>query len=113
MARDYQGDAKCDCGRDVPVYLTGGGMLTTSCGWCRVQMHCPTGSASFRDLKARIKGATESKETIVTPKNTLEKRPVRLAPIDRPAPVAQAPKIEAPPVIAPKEKTIFDIFNKG
>lgn len=114
MARDYQGDAKCDCGRDVPVYLTGGGMLTSACGWCRKQVHCPTGSASYRSLEGKLKQGANPDEP---PKPSPATPAKRLAPaqvsksIDAPKPPAAAPTPQ--PVSELKEKTIFDIFNKG
>lgn len=97
MARDYQGDAVCSCGKDVPVYLTGGGMLTASCGWCRLQTHCGAGSASFRKMQASLKkGLSPDLEVLA------------------PAPAAKITKQPAPAATitpATTEKTIFDIFK--
>lgn len=112
MAREYQGDVVCSCGREVPAYLTGGGMLTTSCGWCRKQVHCPTGSNSYRHMKDSLKNGVNPE--IAPPKPTTAKKP---------APTLENKHIEqfkpaAPPmppnvITETKEKTIFDIFNKG
>lgn len=100
--REYKGDSKCGCGKDIPVYLTGGGMLTTSCGWCRLQMHMPQGSQSYRAMMGRLTGGSDPQK---------QEPP--------PPPPKPAPKVTAPPP-PPKpdkpaepasEKTIFDIFK--
>lgn len=99
MARDYQGDAVCKCGRDVPVFKTGGGMLTTSCGWCRLQQHCGAGSSSYRklvsELKLGLNPDAEPQQVIVKPEV-------------KPATTKTVATIEPP---AETEKTIFDIFK--
>lgn len=99
MARDYQGDAVCSCGKDVPVYLTGGGMLTASCGWCRLQTHCGAGSASFRKMQASLKKGLS---------------PDLEQPAATPAPAQKTAKTATPAATitpAATEKTIFDIFK--
>jgi hypothetical protein len=106
MARFYQGDAVCECGKDVPVFKTGGGMLTTSCGWCRKQEHCPEGSTSYRKMQEKLKLGfnpdEEPKKIIVKP--AIEAKQKKLL-----EEVKEAPK-EAPKEAA-KDKTIFDIFG--
>lgn len=92
MAREYQGDSVCKCGKDLPVYKTGGGMLTASCGWCRLQIHCPQGSKSYRDLQATIKGGVNPD---IEPKK-------------------EEPPKQAKKQVEPKEeKTIFDFLTAG
>lgn len=108
MAREYQGDVVCSCSRDVPAYLTGGGMLTTSCGWCRKQIHCPTGSSSFRHMKDSLKNGVNPE--IAAPKPPPAKKP---APPMVEKPIETSKPLPATPAAEIKEKTIFDIFNKG
>ena len=94
--RTYQGDTLCRCGKELPIYLTGGGMLTGSCGWCREQIHSPSGSASFRKLKASLKLANLENEPAPQPAPEVIAKP---APATKPK---QTPQVE---------KTIFDIFS--
>lgn len=102
MARFYQGDAVCECGKDVPVFKTGGGMLTSSCGWCRRQVHCPEGSSSFRRMNEKIKMGINPDEE---PKKVTVKAAVEVAPIKKVAEAIKAADVKEP------EKTIFDIFS--
>lgn len=77
-------------------------MLTTSCGWCRLQLHCPVGSKSYRDLEAKIKTG-------------IDPAPLEIAaPLPRKVTVnpPQAAPVALPAILpAPSEKTIFDIFS--
>jgi hypothetical protein len=90
--RVYQGDIKCECGKDAPIYLTAGGMLTYSCGWCRFQGHAAKGSPSWRAMQAKIKVGID---------------------IDNDAPKMQTVEPPTKTQEKPKEveKTIFDIFK--
>lgn len=98
-SREYKGDIKCGCGKDAPVYLTGGGMLTYSCGWCRVQVHAPAGSAAQRAMLQKITAGQTGSEKIQQQAN---QKPESAKPQDTSGDKGGA---------AVAEKTIFDIFK--
>ena len=113
--REYKGDTKCNCGKDLPVYLTAGGMLTSSCGWCRQQVHCPVGSFSFRTLEQSLKnGVDPEKENSAPPGAPKKFTPAAAFKVELKKPIAADPAAESKPAADTKpaaEKTIFDIFK--